>query len=741
MKTLLIDNYDSYTYNLFQLIAEVNGEEPLVVLNDAPPDEIPDLRTFDNVVVSPGPGHPAKPRDFGIGANVLAAATVPVLGVCLGHQGIAASEHAWVAAAPEPRHGHLSTIRHNGQDLFEGLPQNFTAVRYHSLSVREPLPLSLEPTAWAEDGVLMGLRHRSRPLWGVQFHPESILTEYGHRMFVNFREMTRASAGRSGAAASGAATFPAAPVPTTPAADSPAADARTDDAAAGAPPAAIPRPRRAAPVFRLHTRRITGAVDAERAFGRMCADAPRAFWLDSSRVEEGQSRFSFFGDGRGPLAEFVRYDVVNGLCEIERAGRPVRKVRASVFDYLKRQLATRQVDAAGLPFDFTTGYVGYFGYELKSDCGSTNRHTAETPDACWLFADRLIAVDHQEGHTYALCLAENTSQGAREAADWLDAAVAQLSFVSDGPTDPATPAAPDLAAAEPWLVRDRATYLADIEACKRELRSGTTYEVCLTNAARLPAPHDPYEYYRVLRRLNPAPYAAFLKFGELDVASSSPERFLRITRDGVAEAKPIKGTAPRGGSPEEDAGLRDELAADAKTRAENLMIVDLLRNDLGRVCATGTVRVPKLMATETYATVHQLVSTVEGRLREGTGAVDCVRACFPGGSMTGAPKLRTLEIIDNLETEARGVYSGAIGYLGCSGGADLNIVIRTAVFAGGEMQLGTGGAIVLDSDPEAEYAEILLKAAAPMSAYQEHTGRGARREPATLSVPVEEPAR
>jgi para-aminobenzoate synthetase len=686
VKTLLIDNYDSFTFNLFQLLAAVNREDPIVVRNDEATWPELERLDFDNIVISPGPGRPEHDKDFGVCKDAIEGAEVPLLGVCLGHQGLA---HFWggtVVHAPEVMHGRLSAIFHDESPLYSGIPQGFQAVRYHSLCVAQPLPDCLELTAWTDDGVVMGVAHLERPLWGVQFHPESICTSDGRQLIQNFRDLTEQALGE---------------IPSRPRARSPGA------APSAAPPAERPEQ------LELKVRRLDRLLDPEPVFCHLFAQERHAFWLDSSKVSDARSRFSFMGASGGPLSSVVTYDVAAGEVQIARPeATEVR--RESIFDYLDRELRRLGTVDGDLPFDLTCGFVGYLGYELKADCEGELPHRSTLPDAAFVFADRLIAFDHLENSTYVVCLTDRGT--AADGERWVDDVsrsldamppLAALDIPSGGVVD---------SPIEFRLSRPHDTYIDDINKCKDYLTEGESYEICLTNKVWTDAAPDPLRLYRILRHINPAPFSALLRFGDAAVVSSSPERFLKIHRDGWVEAKPIKGTCGRGHDPEEDRRLSEHLRTDEKSRAENLMITDLLRNDLGIVCEIGTVHVPHLMEVETYETVHQLVSTVAGHLREGLGAPECIRACFPGGSMTGAPKKRTMEIIDELEKEPRGVYSGAIGYLGLSGAADLNIVIRTIVIDEESTSIGTGGAIVMQSDPEEEYEEILLKAEAPMRA-------------------------
>jgi para-aminobenzoate synthetase len=676
LRTLLIDNHDSFTYNLFQLLAEENGEEPIVVRNDeASWEELAGLG-FDNLVVSPGPGRPERETDFGVCAEAIRRCEVPVLGVCLGHQGLAFAHGGTIVEAPEAVHGRPRAVVHDGSRLFAGIPREFEAIAYHSLCVAQPLPGALRPLAWSDDGVLMAVRHRRRPQWGVQFHPESICTEHGRRLLANFRDLT---------------------------------------AAAGSRPAPPPRrrkpPRPAAPPppsLELRVERLDLAVDPERAFVELYGDSEAAFWLDGGGGPvDGWARFSFIGDAAGPLAAAISYDVEAGEVRVERGGRTERR-RESIFAFLDAELRRLRPPGQALPFEFDCGFAGYFGYELKAECGGRGAHRSPLPDAAFVLADRVLAIDRAAAVTYLLCLHE--PGGEEEADGWLAATRRRLVSL------PAPPPVAPAGAARFRFSRDRERYLEDIAACKRRLRAGDSYEICLTNKASAPCAADPLDLYRRLRRVNPAPYAAYLRLGDVAVLSSSPERFLRIGRDRRVEARPIKGTSRRGRGVAEDLDLAERLRRDGKSRAENLMIADLLRHDLGSVCEVGTVRVPELMRVETYETVHHLVSAVRGRLREGVGPAECVRACFPPGSMTGAPKERTMEILDELEGEARGVYSGALGFLGLGGGCDLAVTIRTIVLDGRSATLGAGGAIVVQSDPEEELGEVLLKASAPMRA-------------------------
>jgi para-aminobenzoate synthetase len=682
MRTLLIDNYDSFTYNLYQLLGEVNGRPPVVVRNDVDWSEV-DLDRFDGVVVSPGPGRPERPVDFGISACAIREMTLPVLGVCLGHQGICHLLGGVVAHAPKPMHGRVSPVHHTGADLFAGLPSPFMAVRYHSLAATD-VPEELEVVAWTDDGVVMGVRHRDQALWGVQFHPESICTEYGREMLANFRDLALAGSRCA---------------------------------------AACRKPAEARHPYRVHVRRVPVLPDPEAAFHELFCDDAHRFWLDSSAVTPGLSRFSFMGDGSGPLAEYVTFDVAEGVVDVHRGGERFR-VRRPFFDYLDEELRRRATPTpTGLPFDFNLGYVGCLGYELKAETGGHAAHRSDTPDAALIFADRMLAIDHLEGTSYLLALSADGDDAGAHA--WLEDASRRLLELPTRNAAPRPPAADGHALvgmthpAARGMVHprhDRSAYLDRIADCLEEIRDGESYEICLTNAVSVPITIDPRRTFSWLRRRSPVPYGALLEFPDVAILSASPERFLTVGRDRVVESKPIKGTRPRGATPADDQALHDDLATNAKDRAENLMIVDLIRNDLNRVCEIGTVHVPKLFDVETYAPVHQLVSTIRGTLRPEASAVECVRQTFPGGSMTGAPKLRTMQIIDRLEDGARGFYSGALGWFGLSGAADLSIVIRTLTATKGRVSFGVGGAIVALSDAEDEFEETVVKSRAMVTA-------------------------
>lgn len=491
---------------------------------------------------------------------------------------------------------------------------------------------------------------------------------------------------------------------------------------------------RSVPRYRVHVRKLAVLPDSEAAYRELFASGPHGFWLDSSSVIPGTSRFSFLGNGAGPLAEYVTYRVDEGTVTVRHPGGGLERIRQPFFDYLDHQLADRAIPVPdGLPFEFNLGYVGYLGYELKAETGGSAAHSAAEPDAALLFADRMLALDHRDGTSYLLAL---TTAGGEEP-EWLRETAASVTALP-GARDHGGGRAPLIGMTDPpvgALVaprHDEDAYLDRIRACLDAIRRGESYEICLTNRVAVTTPVEPLPTYTRLRAISPVPYGALLDFDEVSVLCASPERFLTIGANGTVESKPIKGTRPRGATPAEDEELRADLATHEKDRAENLMIVDLVRNDLNVVAEVGSVHVPGLFLVETHPPVHQLVSTIRATLRPGCSAVDCVRVAFPGGSMTGAPKIRTMEIIDRLEGGPRGAYSGALGWLSLAGATDLNIVIRTLVVTGGAAGFGVGGAIVAQSEPDAEFTETVVKSRAMVTALTESAPEHTRRHPESV---------
>ncbi len=437
----------------------------------------------------------------------------------------------------------------------------------------------------------------------------------------------------------------------------------------------------------------------------VCADQAWAVFLDSGSPYSNQGRYDIFA------AEPVCTLVTHGdITEITRNGAAIKSTE-NPFDLVKQQLGQFPGFKLDDNIPFNGGAIGYFSYDLArrlEDLPSIAQDAEHIPEMAVGIYEWAVIVDHHQQKSYLV--------GHCDQQHWQDL-IQQFSRL---PVNQDHPVFKVVGEIKSNMEKD--AYVHAFNRIKHYLREGDCYQVNLAQRFVASCEGDPWTAYQTLRKLNAAPFSCYLNLPEVQILSSSPERFLKLT-DGVVETKPIKGTRPRKPDYAEDQQQIKNLKASNKDRAENLMIVDLLRNDISKTCKSGSVKVPMLFDVESYATVHHLVSTVTGILADNQHALDLLKSCFPGGSITGAPKIRAMEIIEELEPNRRGVYCGAIGYIGFNGNMDTNIAIRTLVHSENTIRFWAGGGIVNDSVAEEEYQESFDKAAAMLDLLRQFTAR------------------
>jgi len=444
-------------------------------------------------------------------------------------------------------------------------------------------------------------------------------------------------------------------------------------------------------------------------------DRPYSFFLDSGMDIQKLGRYSFLGSepflvmqSRGSEITLIR-------------GQEHEVQHGNPFDTIGKLLELYKLEYCPAPVPFVGGAVGYFGYDLchfVEHLPSTAIDDFKLPECYFAFYDAIFVFDHLDGRAYLVTTGfPELDEGRRlkrarmrlkELKTWLYPSPPIIVF-SQSPAQNK-----EITLMSNFVPEE---YIKSVSRVREYIAAGDVFQVNLSQRFQADLQIPPYELHKILRRVNPAPFASYLNFDGVAIVSASPERFLKVQGD-LVETRPVKGTRPRGRDPGEDQSLAQELTRSIKDRAENVMIVDLERNDLGRVCRYGTIKVTELAILETFPTVFHLTSTIIGRLHRSKSDIDLLKATFPGGSITGAPKVRAMEIIDELEPTKRSVYTGSIGYLSFNGDLDINIVIRTFIIKEGRAYFQVGGGIIYDSDSEAEYIETLDKAKALIQALQ-----------------------
>ena len=863
LNLVLIDHYDSFTYNLVDMLGQHCIRPPIVLEADASPEDVRrifgdcndgddnKMPTVDGIILSPGPGNP---QTCGPLASSLVEAYphIPVLGVCLGHQILGTLYGARCTGAPTPVHGQvhplhflpsveddklwqqsfkvLNSSSSSSSSLHrnDGGTKDWQVTRYHSLHVTDFEGTPLIPTATItnidgqnkhydddDPSVIMAFRHESKSHYGVQFHPESIGSNHGWallRAFCDicwdgkskFTDSAVASTISQKAMLNEGATPNIDGCTTYTSGYAPKANALANEESDMAyieqimPHAAYPNGdtdhRQSRHSIEVVVYKVPGSrMEPWHVMKDILGDADYRFWLDTSDSRPDASSVL------GAASELVEY--WGQEAPLERQGvyvynsvtkhAPTKYKDLDILTYLDQQrsqttqsvtflewdphnggmvaVRTNKESPDILPFAFRGGHVGYLGYEVRHDTSDYLKHAegdqsrqkiplssssgSATPTAAFMLAEKSFVYQHDTKEWYLVGNVRTyDKQHIQMIYKWI---AEQARILRNYSPSLLLGRRPPTRLENPVNFktnRSKRKYNSNFNSCIGEIRRGESYELCLTNQIEATVKNQatPLDLYRILRRRNPAPYAAFFDWNSgqrtttgtsFAICSSSPERFVslspQIDKTFLVEAKPIKGTCarviPQRGSTlrtkveeREDMRRAESLRFSVKNRAENLMIVDLLRNDISRVCRTGSVHVAKLMDIESFATVHQMVSTIRGTLNAEDTAISTLRACFPGGSMTGAPKLRTMDILDDLEEGVpRGPYSGCLGYIGVNGAMDMNIIIRTAVLTpvrlAGEWKIsvGAGGAITILSESEDEYEEMILKASAVLGAVDE----------------------